>query len=52
MPGPGRRRGYPGAGEIRGGEIVLRARWQRLVRLAGLVPALLLGLVLAAIWMR
>jgi hypothetical protein len=37
---------YP-AEKARGGEIILRKRWQRVVFIAGLAGAILLGLFLA-----
>jgi hypothetical protein len=42
--------GYP-AEQARQGEIVLRKRWQRIVFIAGLTGAVLLGLILA-VWGR
>jgi len=41
---------YP-AGKARGGEIILRKRWQRTVFIAGLAGAVLLGFFLA-LWGR
>ncbi|MEZ5831241.1 MAG: hypothetical protein R3D05_08665 [Dongiaceae bacterium] len=40
------KRPYP-ADKARGGEIILRSRWQRVVFIAGLVGAVLIGLVLS-----
>jgi hypothetical protein len=49
--GPSKRdTSYP-AEKARGGEIILRRRWQRVVFIAGLAGAALLGLVLA-LWYR
>ncbi|HEY3147311.1 MAG TPA: hypothetical protein VGJ75_13220 [Dongiaceae bacterium] len=42
--------GYP-AEKARGGEIILRKRWQRVVFIAGLAGAVLLGFVFA-LWGR
>jgi hypothetical protein len=39
-------KGYP-AEKARGGEIILRKRWQRVVFIAGLAGAVILGFVFA-----
>jgi hypothetical protein len=49
-PDPKRDDGYP-AGKARGGEIVLRKRWQRVVFIAGLAGAVVLGFFFA-LWGR
>jgi len=51
MPDPNRnetRPAYP-AEKARGGEIILRKRWQRVVFVAGLAGAVVLGLIFAVL---
>jgi hypothetical protein len=48
-PAPPRKQPYP-AEKARGGEIILRRRWQRIVFLAGLVGAIVLGWFLISLW--
>ncbi|HET6159673.1 MAG TPA: hypothetical protein VFE34_15110 [Dongiaceae bacterium] len=53
MPKPKRdqtERGYP-AEKARGGEVILRRRWQRVVFIAGLAGMVLVGFFLA-LWGR
>ena len=48
-PPPPPKQPYP-AENARGGEIILRRRWQRIVFLAGLVGAIVLGWFLISLW--
>lgn len=51
LPPEPKRRQHISAEDARGGEIILRKRWERIVFIAGLVAAILFGLVVSlSLW--